>query len=133
MPMMKRVGRTVFGVSMGCHALRRCCLKAVSWVGKIQSVREGRGVAAVRKTGRGRWCGQLTCRLSPATLLLLALAILVLAVCAVTALVLPPEEGHLDGRCRWGRTDMSWVLCPASPVLAVTKQQPQECITKEYY
>lgn len=29
-PMMKRVGRTVLGVRMGCHALRRCCLKAVS-------------------------------------------------------------------------------------------------------
>ena len=27
--MMKRVGRTVFGVNIGCHALRRCCLKAV--------------------------------------------------------------------------------------------------------
>ena len=30
MPMMKRVGRTVLGVRMGCHAFRRCCLKAVS-------------------------------------------------------------------------------------------------------
>jgi hypothetical protein len=30
MPIMKRVGRTVFGVRIGCHALRRCCLKAVS-------------------------------------------------------------------------------------------------------
>jgi len=29
-PMMKSVGRTVFGVRMGCHAFRRCCLKAVS-------------------------------------------------------------------------------------------------------
>jgi hypothetical protein len=29
-PMMKRVGRTVFGVRIGCHAFRRCCLKAVS-------------------------------------------------------------------------------------------------------
>ncbi len=29
-PMMKRVGRTVLGVRIGCHALRRCCLKAVS-------------------------------------------------------------------------------------------------------
>jgi len=28
--MMKRVGRTVLGVRMGCHALSRCCLKAVS-------------------------------------------------------------------------------------------------------
>jgi hypothetical protein len=30
MPVMKSVGRTVFGVSIGCHALRRCCLNAVS-------------------------------------------------------------------------------------------------------
>jgi len=30
MPMMKRVGKTVLGVRIGCHALRRCCLKAVS-------------------------------------------------------------------------------------------------------
>lgn len=29
-PMMNKVGRTVFGVRIGCHALRRCCLKAVS-------------------------------------------------------------------------------------------------------
>lgn len=30
MPIMNKVGRTVFGVRIGCHALRRCCLKAVS-------------------------------------------------------------------------------------------------------
>ena len=30
MPMMKRVGRTVLGVSIGCHALSLCCLNAVS-------------------------------------------------------------------------------------------------------
>lgn len=29
-PMRKRVGRTLLGVRMGCQALRRCCLKAVS-------------------------------------------------------------------------------------------------------
>ena len=29
-PMMKSVGRTVLGVRIGCHAFRRCCLKAVS-------------------------------------------------------------------------------------------------------
>lgn len=29
-PRMKKVGRTERGVRMGCHALRRCCLKAVS-------------------------------------------------------------------------------------------------------
>jgi hypothetical protein len=29
-PMMRRVGRTVFGVRIGCHAFSRCCLKAVS-------------------------------------------------------------------------------------------------------
>ena len=29
-PMMKSVGRTVLGVSIGCHALSLCCLKAVS-------------------------------------------------------------------------------------------------------
>jgi len=28
-PMMKSVGRTVLGVSMGCHALSLCCLNAV--------------------------------------------------------------------------------------------------------
>ena len=31
-PMMKRVGSTVFGVRIGCHAFRRCCLNAVSVV-----------------------------------------------------------------------------------------------------
>ena len=30
MPMMKKVGRTVLGVRMGCQAFKRCCLKAVS-------------------------------------------------------------------------------------------------------
>ena len=30
MPMMKSVGNTVFGVRIGCHAFRRCCLNAVS-------------------------------------------------------------------------------------------------------
>ncbi len=30
MPMAKRMGRTVLGVRMGCHAFNRCCLKAVS-------------------------------------------------------------------------------------------------------
>ena len=29
-PMIKRVGRTAFGVRMGCHAFRRCWRKAVS-------------------------------------------------------------------------------------------------------
>jgi hypothetical protein len=29
-PTMKNVGRTVFGVRIGCHAFKRCCLKAVS-------------------------------------------------------------------------------------------------------
>lgn len=29
-PIMKRVGRTVLGVRIGCHAFRRCCLNAVS-------------------------------------------------------------------------------------------------------
>ena len=30
MPMMRRVGRTVFGVRIGCQAFSRCCLNAVS-------------------------------------------------------------------------------------------------------
>jgi hypothetical protein len=30
MPMRKSVGRTVRGVRIGCQALSRCCLKAVS-------------------------------------------------------------------------------------------------------
>ncbi len=30
MPMMRSVGRTVFGVRIGCHAFSRCCLNAVS-------------------------------------------------------------------------------------------------------
>jgi hypothetical protein len=30
MPATKRVGSTVFGVRSGCHAFKRCCLKAVS-------------------------------------------------------------------------------------------------------
>lgn len=29
-PMMRRVGRTVFGVRIGCQAFSRCCLNAVS-------------------------------------------------------------------------------------------------------
>jgi hypothetical protein len=29
-PMMRRVGRTVLGVRIGCQAFSRCCLKAVS-------------------------------------------------------------------------------------------------------
>lgn len=29
-PMMKKVGRTVPAVKMGCHAGKRCCLKALS-------------------------------------------------------------------------------------------------------
>ena len=29
-PMTKKVGRTVPAVRMGCHAGRRCCLKALS-------------------------------------------------------------------------------------------------------
>jgi hypothetical protein len=28
-PTMKKRGRTVFGVKMGCHAFKRCCLNAV--------------------------------------------------------------------------------------------------------
>lgn len=31
-PMMRSVGRTVFGVRIGCQAFSRCCLKAVSMV-----------------------------------------------------------------------------------------------------
>lgn len=31
-PMTRRVGRTVLGVRMGCQALSRCCLNAVSVV-----------------------------------------------------------------------------------------------------
>jgi hypothetical protein len=30
MPMMRSVGRTVFGVRIGCQAFSRCCLNAVS-------------------------------------------------------------------------------------------------------
>ena len=30
-PIKKKVGSTVFGVSNGCHAFRRCCLKAESF------------------------------------------------------------------------------------------------------
>lgn len=39
-PMMKSVGRTVLGVRMGCQALSRCCLKAVSGGGKRASQRK---------------------------------------------------------------------------------------------
>jgi hypothetical protein len=31
-PMAKSVGRTLLGVKMGCQALRRCCLNAVSTI-----------------------------------------------------------------------------------------------------
>ena len=38
-PMMRRVGRTVFGVKIGCQAFRRCCLKAVSMLRTIYGKR----------------------------------------------------------------------------------------------
>lgn len=90
-PMMKSVGRTVFGVSIGCHAFRRCCLKAVSRRRNCCGQRLGKNDLAVR----------LTCRPSPATLLLLALAILV--VCVVVAVLLAVEEAHRYGCRRRGR------------------------------
>jgi len=37
MPMMRSVGRTVFGVRIGCQAFSRCCLNAVS----MQSGQQG--------------------------------------------------------------------------------------------
>lgn len=33
-PIMNRVGNTALGVSIGCHALSRCCLNAVSNVSR---------------------------------------------------------------------------------------------------
>jgi hypothetical protein len=56
MPMMNRVGRTVFGVRIGCHALRRCCLKAVSLTDSQLHTMPGLDV--------------LTCRTPPAALFL---------------------------------------------------------------
>ena len=50
MPMIKRVGRTVFGVRMGCHAFRRCCLKAVSAV-QSATARETAGSEDSVRTG----------------------------------------------------------------------------------
>jgi hypothetical protein len=37
--MTKRVGSTVFGVNIGCQALRRCCLNAVSLGGVSRQTR----------------------------------------------------------------------------------------------
>jgi hypothetical protein len=37
-PMIRRVGRTVFGVRIGCQAFSRCCLKAVSMKGGQERV-----------------------------------------------------------------------------------------------
>ena len=45
MPMMRSVGRTVFGVRIGCQALSRCCLNAVS----MQCAQQGVS-GKVRKT-----------------------------------------------------------------------------------
>ena len=39
-PMMKSVGKTVLGVSMGCHALSLCCLNAVSTLCQILNQKE---------------------------------------------------------------------------------------------
>lgn len=50
MPIMKSVGRTVFGVRMGCHAFRRCCLKAVSTI-QLEIPGETAGVGGVGRTG----------------------------------------------------------------------------------
>lgn len=93
MPMMKSVGRTVFGVSIGCHAFKRCCLKAVSWRRNCCG-----------QSGKGELAARLTCRPSPATLLLLALAILV--VCIVVALLLAIEKAHGCG-CRRRQSDIT--------------------------
>jgi hypothetical protein len=38
MPMMRSVGRTVFGVRIGCQAFSRCCLNAVSMQTSQQGV-----------------------------------------------------------------------------------------------
>ena len=79
MPVMNSVGRTVLGVSMGCHAFRRCCLKAVS-----------RGIRLRSETEKARVGGaRLTCRASPASLFLLAFAVLVVRV--VVALLFATE------------------------------------------
>lgn len=53
MPMMKRVGRTVLGVRIGCHAFRRCCLKAVSenQLAILDETAGVRGVGSVRTGG----------------------------------------------------------------------------------
>jgi hypothetical protein len=84
MPVMKSVGRTVLGVSIGCHAFRRCCLKAVS-----------RGLL-LRRTGKARLGGaRLTCGPSPTSLFLLTLAVLVVRV--VVALLFATEKTHRRG------------------------------------
>lgn len=103
MPMMKRVGSTVFGVSMGCHALRRCCLKAVS--GRKGLLRSVKGESAAGRT-RGT---------SPAALFLLAFAVAVVGV--VFALFLAIENGH-GCRCRRRRDGMR--LCGSTLFRAMT-------------
>lgn len=45
-PIRKKVGRTVLGVRMGCHALRRCCLNAVS----VHKMIKGEQYALLNKT-----------------------------------------------------------------------------------
>jgi hypothetical protein len=51
MATMKSVGRTVFGVRIGCHALSRCCLKAVS---VVRTRIEGRGEGTRMETRETR-------------------------------------------------------------------------------
>jgi hypothetical protein len=51
MPMMRSVGRTVFGVRIGCQAFSRCCLNAVS----MQSGQQGVSGEARKDALAGRF------------------------------------------------------------------------------
>lgn len=61
MPTTNKVGRTVFGVSSGCQAFNRCCLKAVSGLVNQKTSQQ----VAISPGYKGEWvwvAGARTCR-----------------------------------------------------------------------
>ena len=94
-PRMKKVGRTVLGVRMGCHAFKRCCLKAVS-------------KSRMRKK-RGEKRRKHTCWSPPAAFLLL---------CIVCRRALPGlEETHF--RCDDGARSAQECLFTSAPSVLI--------------
>jgi hypothetical protein len=87
--MIKSVGNTVFGVNIGCHALSRCCLKAVS--------RCQQSIWAEASESVVKW--KRTCRFAPTPFLFLWLVVSV--VVAVSPPAVSSEETHY--RTKWKR------------------------------